>query len=61
MTLPTTKELTALLGERVEVRLDDTIVVTGKLLAFSDDGECVTEANDGAIWRSWPMLKVVAK
>ena len=49
----------ALLGKQVRVKLDDQIVMVGKLLAFGDSGEFVVQDDNGFVHHCWPMLNIV--
>jgi hypothetical protein len=51
---------TELLGKRVAVKLDEHVIVIGKLLAFSDMGTVEIQEDDGDIHHCWPMLEVEA-
>jgi small nuclear ribonucleoprotein (snRNP)-like protein len=50
----------ALLGKDVKVKLDDTVVAQGRLIAFDDAGECVLVDEMGFTHWCWPMLEIEA-
>lgn len=47
-----------LLGKQVRVTLDEHVIITGRLLAFSDVGEFVVQDGCGDFHHCWPMLRV---
>jgi hypothetical protein len=47
-----------LLGQRVRIKLDENVIVTGKLLGFGDGGTFEIEEDDGFVHHCWPMLEV---
>ena len=60
-------EVTALLGKRVEVILDEggypdpqapAVIVTGKLIGFGQGGDFEILEDDGFVHYCWPMLGV---
>lgn len=52
----------SLLGKRVRVILEDrpSVICTGKLLAFSEDGGFEILEDDGMVHYCWPMLSIEA-
>ena len=56
----TSDEPGKLLGQVVQVKLDDQLVAVGVLLAYASDGEVVVVAEDGAVHHCWPMLTIEA-
>ena len=54
----TSDEPSSLLGQVVQVKLDDHIVVVGVLLSYASDGEVVVVAEDSAVHHCWPMLTI---
>lgn len=47
-----------MLGKQVVISLDDTVVVKGLLIAFSDYGEATIQDEDGSLTHCWPMLDI---
>lgn len=47
-----------LLGQEVIVKLDDTVVASGKLIAFNDGGEATLVDDMGFVHSCWPMLDI---
>jgi hypothetical protein len=46
-----------LLGKRVRVKLDESVIVTGVLLGFGDDGTFEI-GQDGFVHYCWPLLDI---
>lgn len=56
--MSTYEEWAKLLGQQVRVTLDEKVIVEGRLLSFSQMGECtVLDASDDVHY-CWPMLDV---
>lgn len=51
-------EFKTFLGKRVRVRLAETTIVTGTLLAFGDGGDFEILEDDGFVHFCWPMLEI---
>jgi hypothetical protein len=49
---------TALLGEQVRVKLDEQVIVTGRLLGFGDCGTVEILEDDGFVHYCWPLLSM---
>ena len=47
-----------LAGKRVRVKLDDHVVIEGKLLGWDEGGEVQLLGDDGFVWHGWPMLEM---
>lgn len=47
-----------LLGKKVRVKIDERVVVEGKLLQFDDGGEFSIRDEMGFVHQCWPMLQV---
>lgn len=47
-----------LLGRRVRVTLDESVVVEGVLLAYADGGDFEIKCDDGMVHYCWPMLDI---
>lgn len=57
------EQVTALLGKRVKVTLDNggtvpAAIVEGQLLAFGDEGSFEVLQDDGFVHYCWPMLDI---
>ena len=53
------QHMASMLGKEVAVMLDATaekVIVRGKLLSFSEDGEVAIQDEDGAVHWCWPNL-----
>lgn len=51
-------EVGQLLGRRVRVTLDTSVIVTGQLLGFGEGGDFEILEDDGFVHYCWPMLDV---
>lgn len=56
--VPSIESAKQFLGKHVRVALDGETVVTGRLLAFGQDGEFEIMESDGTIHYCWPMLDI---
>lgn len=47
-----------LLGQQVRVKLDENVLVEGRLLTYGDSGEFTVEDDGGFVHHCWPILSI---